>query len=233
MKAIILAAGRGERMRPLTDRQPKPLLRAGGRSLIEWQIERLAKAGFTQLVVNVSHLGAQIEAALGSGERLGVKIEYSREPSPLETAGGIAQALPLLQCTAFLAVNADVYCEYDYARLHAVVDDLSAARGRYSAHVVLVDNPPHHIQGDFFLGAEGAISASTGVRLTYSGIGVFRAAMFKDVARGERRALGPMLHEAVGLQTLRGEHYPGIWLDIGTPQRLDQLRALLGPNDAP
>lgn len=231
-KAIVLAAGRGERMRPLTDKEPKPLLRAGGRSLIEWQIERLVRAGFRNLVINVSHLGAQIESTLGDGAHLGAQVEYSREPVALETAGGIAQALTLLGHAPFLAVNADIYCDYDYLRLRPVLDALADERTAWSAYLVLVDNPEHHGQGDFCLGASGILHPSSGRRLTFSGIGVYRPALFAAIAPGERRALGPLLHSCVAAQAVRGEYFPGLWMDIGTRERLQHLRDRLGSKHA-
>src|SRR5262245_25263011 len=167
MKAMILAAGRGERMRPLTDRLPKAMLEAGGRPLVARLIERLARAGFTELVINVSHLGETIERGLGDGAALGVRIAYSREASALETGGGIAYALPLLGDAPFVAANCDVYCDFDFGRLRAAGDAL--ARGGAAAHLVLVDNPPHHPAGDFCLEG-GRVSAAGHERLTFSGI---------------------------------------------------------------
>ena len=227
MTAIILAAGRGERMRPLSDAVPKALLPAGGRSLIEWQIVRLVEGGFRELVINVCHLGEQIEAALACGKRFGARIVFSRETVALETAGGIAQALTQTDGAPFIAVNADVYCEYDYARLHAVLALLARAQTQADAHLVLVDNPPHHAQGDFALAADGALQENGGARLTFSGIGAYRPALFAGITPGERRALGPMLHRLARDGRLRGEHYAGRWMDVGTPERLQQLQELL------
>lgn len=214
-------------MRPLTDEVPKALLRAGGRSLIEWQIIRLASAGFRDLIVNVSHLGGQIEAALGSGDRLGARIEYSREPVALETAGGIAQALAKLGAAPFAAVNADIYCEYDYARLRGPLAALADSRARAGAHLVLVDSPPHHPQGDFALGPDGFVRQAGSNRLTFSGIGVYRPQLFAAIMPGERRALGPLLHELASADALSGEYYAGPWMDVGTPERLQLLRRRL------
>jgi MurNAc alpha-1-phosphate uridylyltransferase len=227
MKAIVLAAGRGERMRPLTDRVPKPLLRAGGASLIEWQIARLVAAGIRDIVVNVSHLGEMIEAALGNGAGLGVSIRYSREPQALETAGGIAQALPLLGNAPFVALNADVYCEYDYATLADAVPRLDAERPGWCAYLVLVDNPGHHPRGDFTLGPGNELGIGDAQRLTFSGIGLYRPEFFASIAPGSRRALGPMLLEAASAGCIYGERFGGRWLDVGTPERLAQLEALL------
>jgi MurNAc alpha-1-phosphate uridylyltransferase len=231
MKTIILAAGRGERMRPLSDHVPKALLRAGGRSLIEWQIVRLVKAGFRELVINVCHLGEKIEAALCDGAHLGARIEYSREPVALETAGGIAQALAKLEGAPFLAVNADIYCDYDFSRLRPVLARLAAAHRRVSAHIVLVDNPAHHPHGDFALAPDGSVHAGRGQRLTFSGIGAYRPQLFDAIAPGERRALGPLLHDLVGKGELSAEYYAGMWMDIGTPERLQRLQALFAPDD--
>ena len=231
MKAMVLAAGRGERMRPLTDTVPKPLLRAGGASLIEWQIRRLAEAGIRDLVVNVSHLADAIVAALGDGARLGTRIAYSREPEALETAGGIANALALLGSDPFLAVNADVYCEYDYGRLPAALQRLEAHGTDWQAYLVLVPNPPHHPHGDFSLAPDGTVRDGQGERLTFAGIGAYRPSFFAGVAPGSRRPLGPMLHEAAAAGRVHGERFDGRWMDIGTPQRLQALRALLGDRD--
>lgn len=216
-------------MRPLTDHTPKPLLDAGGRALIEWQIARLAAAGIREVVVNVSHLGERIVAALGEGERLGARITYSREPVALETAGGIALALPMLGERAFIAVNADVYCDFDFAGLVQIAARMDAdPRGRMQAHLVLVPNPGHHPRGDFALDASGRVlgGASAG-RLTFSGIGVYAPAFFAGIEPGERRALGPMLHAAAARGALTGERFDGLWMDIGTPARLEHLRTLL------
>lgn len=215
-------------MRPLTDHTPKPLLRAGGRSLIEWQIVRLVAAGIRQIVVNVAHLGEQIVEVLGSGEALGASICYSREPVALETAGGIALALPLLGAGAFIAVNADVFCEYDLRGLVAIADRMNEERSSCArAHLLLVPNPEHHSRGDFSLGVSGRIAPEGGRRMTYSGLGVYEPAFFASVVAGERRALGPMLHAAVARGEVTGEAFEGLWMDIGTPARLDELRKLL------
>jgi MurNAc alpha-1-phosphate uridylyltransferase len=227
MRALILAAGRGERMRPLTDLVPKPLLEAGGRTLIEWQIERLARAGLRELVVNVSHLAGQIETALGDGSRHGVHIAYSREPAALETAGGVAQALDLLGDAPFVAVNADIYCEYDYASLLPVLAGMAGAGGEPHAHLVLVPNPSHHPLGDFVLGADGRIANDGALRLTFSGIGAYRPAAFRHIVRGSRAALAPLLRGLAERGELHGERFDGHWVDVGTPQRLDGLRSFL------
>jgi MurNAc alpha-1-phosphate uridylyltransferase len=224
MKAMILAAGRGERMRPLTNHLPKALLEAGGRPLVAHLIERLARSGISELVVNVSHLAGMIERALGDGSRYGARIEYSREAEPLETGGGIAYALPLLGDAPFLVVNSDIYCDFDFARLTAVATSLAPGPGL--AHLVLVDNPPHHPGGDFSLGA-GKVSADGPVRLTFSGIGVYAPALFAAVERGARCQLAALLKPAMARGLVSGEHHRGLWMDIGTPLRLESLdRAL-------
>lgn len=223
--AMILAAGRGERMRPLTDRTPKPLLPVGGKPLIVWHVERLRAAGFSHLVVNHAHLGAQIEAVLGNGGAFGVSIEYSREASALETAGGIATALPLIRGAAFAVVNGDIYTEYDFGRLADPLARLAA--GHDQAHLVMVDNPPQHPRGDFVLDNErvksGEQSAETQPRLTFSGIGVYRRTLFADVRPGEKAPLAPLLRQAMDAARVSGEHYTGRWTDVGTPARLAAL----------
>jgi MurNAc alpha-1-phosphate uridylyltransferase len=216
MKAMILAAGRGERMRPLTDHTPKPLLPVGGKPLIVWHIERLARAGFRELVINHAHLGRQIESALGDGSRFGVSITYSDEGEALETAGGIAKALPVLGEEPFLVVNGDVYTDYDFGRLAA------QPMGGVVAHLVLVDNPPQHAQGDFHL-EDGRLVERGVSRLTFSGIGVYRPELFASVIPGSKAKLAPLLHAAIAQQRATAEHYRGDWVDVGTPERLHAL----------
>jgi MurNAc alpha-1-phosphate uridylyltransferase len=196
---MILAAGLGERMRPLTDHTPKPLLEAGGKPLIVWQIERLRAAGFTDLVINHAHLGRKIEDFLGDGARLGVAIAWSREPEPLETAGGIATARNLLGDAPFLVTNGDVYAEFDYGRLLPVLADM-AANPDHLAHLVLVDNPPHHPQGDFTLEGDRVMQPPTHAagRLTFSGIGCYRPELFAGIAVGSKAKLAPLLHRRHG-----------------------------------
>ncbi|MFP5407959.1 MAG: N-acetylmuramate alpha-1-phosphate uridylyltransferase MurU [Gammaproteobacteria bacterium] len=221
---MILAAGRGERMRPLTDRTPKPLLAVGGKPLIVWHIERLRAAGFDRIVINHAHLGQQIEDALGNGDAFGVTIAYSREGSALETAGGIATALPLIGVDVFPVVNGDVYCEYDFSRLAESMARL--AGGQDQAHLVLIDNPPHHPQGDFVLEAGRVIPAaltSAPSLLTFSGIGVYHRALFADTPVGEKAPLAPLLRQAIDAGRASGEHFGGRWVDVGTPERLQQL----------
>ncbi|MBI5461218.1 MAG: nucleotidyltransferase family protein [Gammaproteobacteria bacterium] len=231
MKAMILAAGRGERMRPLTDTTPKPLLRAGGRALIEYHLDNLVRAGIADIVVNHAHLGAQIVAALGDGARYGAQIAYSPEPEgALETGGGIQRALPLLGDGPFLVVNGDIWTDFDYA---ALPHDFAGL-----AYLVLVDNPEHHPAGDFCLrdgrvydnsgdNAGDNTGDGNGPRLTFSGIGLYRAALFAGCAPGQF-PLAPLLRAAMARGEVRGMHYTGRWWDIGTPQRLAELDRLLG-----
>ena len=229
MKAMILAAGRGERMRPLTDRFPKALIEAGGRPLIAHVIERLARAGYAELVVNVSHFAGMIERVLGDGSRYGVRIVYSREAQPLETGGGIAYALRLLGESPFLVVNSDIYCDFDFARLAAAAATL--APDRRLAHLVLVDNPSHHPGGDFAL-AGGNVSGENHGRLTFSGIGVYSPALFAGVARGARCQLAALLAPAMARGLVSGEHHRGLWMDVGTPLRLEALERELAARSA-
>lgn len=221
MKAMILAAGRGERMRPLTDHTPKPLLEAGGKPLIVWHIERLVRAGITELVINHAHLGQQIEDRLGDGRQFGAQIRYSPErPAALETAGGIAHALHLLGGGPFAVVNGDIYCEYDFAHLKARMQAL--ATGSDAAHLVLVNNPSHHPTGDFHL-QQGRLLPSGDPRLTFSGIGVYKPSLFEHLDRNAAAPLAPLLREQLALGRVSGEHYTGGWVDVGTPERLEQL----------
>jgi len=216
MKAFILAAGRGERMRPLTDSTPKPLLMAGGKPLIVWHLERLAAAGFREVIINHAHLGEQIEAALGDGSQWGLSIRYSPEPpGALETAGGIANALPLLGDQPFLVVNGDVYCDIDFGHFSGS----TAAE----AHLVMVANPAHHAGGDFSLDGQRVIYANGKQTLTYAGIGVFSLSFFTSVKRGEVMKLRPLLDAAIAASTLTGERFAGRWVDVGTPERLAEL----------
>jgi MurNAc alpha-1-phosphate uridylyltransferase len=223
---MILAAGRGERMRPLTDHTPKPLLQAGGKPLIEWHIERLVRAGITDLVINRAHLGAQIEQALGDGNQLGATIRYSDEGTALETAGGIAFALPLLGNEVFAVVNGDVYCDFDFSSLSARAATLAASADM--AHLVLVDNPEHNRKGDFCLTDERIVPTPhiqnpNSQVLTFSGIGLYKPALFDKIVRGSKAPLAPLLREQIALGKVSGEHHRGLWMDIGTPQRLDEL----------
>lgn len=218
MRALILAAGRGERMHPLTDRLPKPLLEVGGRALIEWHIAALRAAYVTELVVNLGHLGERLRAHLGDGRRFGVDIAYSPEPpGALETGGGILRALPLLGEAPFIVVNGDVWTDCRFDTLPSEPDG--------SAHLVLVDNPPHHPGGDFAL-EEGRVTLNAAPRLTFAGISVLRPELFAGHAPG-RFPLGPLLRAAIGAGRVTGEHHRGRWHDIGTPERLAMLDAEL------
>jgi len=214
MRAMILAAGRGERMRPLTDDTPKPLLRIGGQTLIEHHVHALAQAGITELVINHAYLGEQLVRALGDGNAYGVSITWSPEPDDaLETGGGIHNALPLLGDAPFLVVNADVWTDYPFAGLPNAPDGL--------AHLVMVDNPAHHPDGDFAL-SNGQLSQQGPHRLTFSGIGVYRPALFADCTPGAF-PLAPLLRAAMDKDAVSGEHYTGRWFDIGTPERLAEV----------
>jgi len=216
MKAFILAAGRGERMRPLTDQTPKPLLMAGGKPLIVWHLERLAAAGFTEIVINHAHLGTLIEQTLGDGAPWGLHIQYSPEPpGALETAGGIATALPLLGDEAFLVVNGDVYCDWDFNRARQLTGK--------TAHLVMVTNPAHHSGGDFSLDGERVVYTNAEQTFTYAGIGIFSPSFFANVTPGTIMKLRPLLDAAIAAGTLTGERHDGRWVDVGTPQRLAEL----------
>ena len=220
MKAMLLAAGRGERLRPLTDSVPKALVEAGGKPLIAWHLERLAAAGCREAVVNVSHLGERIVEALGDGRRFGLRVTYSREAERLETAGGIAQALPLLGAGPFVLINADVYCEFPLERL------LGRALGARLAHLVLVPNPEHRPRGDFALAA-GEVRSDGAPRYTYAGLAVLSPELVGSVRAGEKAALAPLLYAAADAGRMSGELYEGLWEDVGTRERLAKLEALL------
>jgi MurNAc alpha-1-phosphate uridylyltransferase len=231
MRALILAAGLGERMRPLTDTTPKPLLRAGGKPLIAWHLEKLAALGVREVVVNTSWLAPQFPDTLGDGARWGLRLHYSYEgPVPLETGGGIHHALGLLGDAPFLAVNGDIWTDYDFARM--------PREPAGDAHLVLVDNPPQHAAGDFVLHAGGAVAGDGGERLTFAGIGVYRPALFAGWraiigdapgagATPPRFRLAPLLRAAMARGAVTGEHHRGAWTDVGTPQRLIRLDAVL------
>jgi len=224
MRTMILAAGRGERMRPLTDRCPKPLLEVGGRPLIVWHLERLARAGLREVVINHAHLGEQLERALGDGARWGLRIAWSPEREALETAGGIANALPLLGDAPFLVINGDVWCDFDPARARTIAAQMRAAGE--DAWCVLVPNPIHHPDGDFGL-VTGRLSNAATPRRTFAGIGVYRPGFFGAIPRGERAPLGPLLRAAADAGRAGGELHTGRWVDVGTPQRLAELDAQL------
>jgi len=211
IKAMVLAAGRGERMRPLTDRVPKPLLPVAGKPLIVHHLEALSRAGFDEVVVNLSWLGEQIRELLGDGGDFGLAIEYSEEPEALETAGGIVQALPLLG-ERFVVVNADIYTDYDFARLRSV---------EAAAHLVLVANPAHNDDGDFALSGS-RVRNHGDIRYTFSGIACYRRELFAGLEPG-KRPLAPLLREAAELDRVSGELFDGYWSDIGTPERLREI----------
>jgi MurNAc alpha-1-phosphate uridylyltransferase len=217
---MVLAAGRGERMRPLTDREPKPLLRVGGKRLIEYHLERLAAAGFLEVVVNTAWLGDRIEAAIGNGSRHGLSIVYSHErPEALETGGGIFNALPLLGAEPFLIVNGDVWTDIDFAPLRRAPDE------GVLAHLVLVPNPPQHPRGDFRL-EDSRVLEGEGTRHTYSGVGIYRPELFAGCVPGKYPLL-PLLRRAIDARALTGELHRGRWSDIGTIDRLNALDAEL------
>ena len=236
--AMILAAGRGERMRPLTDHTPKPLLVAGGKRLIEWQIERLVQAGVQRIVINHAWLGEQIPAALGDGSSYGAQFTYSDEGTALETAGGVARALPLLNSDYFIVTNGDVYCDFPYAKLLARQATMQA--NDLQAWLVLVPNPPHHPQGDFALHHESVVdtesqkhvtaSTLTSERYTFSGIALYHQRLFSQIGRGESAKLAPLLRAAITQAQVGGELFTGTWVDVGTPARLTELDLLLKNN---
>lgn len=225
MKAMILAAGRGERMRPLTDQCPKPLLAVGGKPLIVRHIERLAAAGITELVINHAHLGHMLEAALGPGDAFGVRICWSPEPpGALETAGGIRQAMQFLGGNPFLVVNGDIFCEADFAPLARIARSLSPEGDL--AHLLLIDNPNHNPGGDFALDG-GRVLSDGEARLTFSGIAAYHPALFAPLEAGRPARLAPLLRAAMGEGRVSGEHFRGRWVDVGTPERLALLDASL------
>jgi N-acetyl-alpha-D-muramate 1-phosphate uridylyltransferase len=228
---MILAAGRGERMRPLTDHLPKPLLEVGGKSLIVWHLERLARAGFKQVVINHAWLGHKIETALSDGARWGLKITYSPENEALETAGGIARALPLLGDQPFLVVNGDVFCEFDLGRAHSMAAQLEPwGAPALDAWCVMVPNATHHPQGDFAV-SKGLLASPRLEKglpgLTFSGIAVYLPAFFHSVPQGSKMPLRPLLENGIAKKALGAECYDGLWWDVGTPERLGALDALL------
>ncbi len=229
--ALILAAGRGERMRPLTDAAPKPLLRAGGKRLIEWQIEALARAGVKSIVVNVAHLPDQFEAALGDGRRYGVALRYSREgehaDDALESLGGIVKALPWLGSVPFIVTSGDIVTDFRYQQLGSASERL--LQGDADAHLVLVDNPPFHLRGDMSL-VDQRIDPDATPRMTYANIGIFAPRLFADVAlalQGARAPLFPWLYQTARAGRVTGERYNGRWWNAGTPDELASLDAEL------
>ncbi|OIR24938.1 N-acetylmuramate alpha-1-phosphate uridylyltransferase MurU [Bathymodiolus thermophilus thioautotrophic gill symbiont] len=216
MKAMILAAGRGKRMMPLTKNTPKPLLKTKGKPLIEHSISALKKAGITDIVINTAYLGEQIKTHLGDGKKFGVQLQYSTEQHALETAGGIIQALPLLGGQPFIVINSDILCDYDLSSLALPLNSL--------AHLVLINNPEHHPDGDFSIDTEQKITFNKNNRLTFSGIGIYHPSFFKNYRRTQcALALYPLLKEAINNQQLTGEYHSGYWHDIGTPKRLELI----------
>lgn len=244
MRAMILAAGRGERMRPLTDSTPKPLLQVGDKPLIVWHIERLVAVGITHIMVNHAWLGTQIEHYLGNGSRFGAQISYSPEPVPLETAGGIAQALDFFQDEPFLVINGDVWCDWEPARLHTITAAL--AQHAALAWLLLVDNPEHNPSGDFALAlpqdahTHDRFNTINPIRalthpdvvalpdpkrsMTFSGIGIYKPQLFAGLPAGTAAPLAPLLHDLVQNNQALGSYHSGQWTDVGTPQRLYQLQ---------
>lgn len=219
MKAMILAAGRGERMRPLTDINPKPLLKANNKALIEYTVEALVKAGFVDIIINLAYLGEQIEAYLGDGTRYQANIQYSYEgESGLETAGGIKNALPLLGAKPFLVINADIYCGFP---LHTLIN-----KEFNLAHLVLVNNPKHNPTGDFAIAKNHHLNPVDTMKYTFSGIGIYHPELFANLKPG-KSALAPLLKTAMSNQKITGELYEGFWIDIGTVDRLAALESSL------
>lgn len=230
--AMIFAAGRGERMRPLTDAQPKPLLKVAGKSLIVWQIEALAKAGISDIVINHAWLGEQIPAALGDGSLFGVRLHYSAEGQALETAGGIAKAMPLLKSLSdspiFLAVSGDIYTDYNYAGLYAKAAEMARAE-QAQMHLVMVDNPSFHAAGDFKLanGQLFAKDAEHGQSLTFGNIGLYDMRQFDGLPLGEKIPMSPYYKASIAEGLASGEYFNGVWENVGTPEQLNELNAQL------
>ncbi|HYD81915.1 MAG TPA: nucleotidyltransferase family protein [Paucimonas sp.] len=237
MKAMIFAAGRGERMRPLTDTCPKPLLKVRGRPLIVWHILNLVRAGITEIVINHAHLGHMFEETLGDGSRFGAKLLYSAEGTALETAGGIAKARHLLGTEPFVAISGDIYCpHFDFAQVLDVLEDNDIwgnphpADKRDIAWIYLVKNPPYHPKGDFAL-SNYAIAAQGEPMYTFANIGVYRPEMFDGIVPGERAKLGPLLYDYAAQGRIGGEVYSGFWENVGTVGQLEHLNAPLQGND--
>jgi MurNAc alpha-1-phosphate uridylyltransferase len=228
---MILAAGRGERMRPLSDATPMPLLEAGGKALIVWQIDALARAGFTDVVINAAHRADALIDALGDGSRLGVHIRWSREPEPLETAGGIATASPLLRAGPVLIVSGDIWTRFDYGSLAPAIDRMSTQPTGPRVHLVMVPNPPYHAAGDFVLDGE-RVELAGGPRLTFGNIGVYDSALFRGLTRGVKLRMLPLYHAWINQRIVSGERYDGPWVNVGTPADLAALDASLAPDAA-
>ena len=224
--AMILAAGRGERMRPLSDACPKPLLTVGGKPLIVWQIEALARAGFRELVINAAHRASQLAETLGDGAALGVRIAWSLEAEALETAGGIATAMSLIPEGPFIVVSGDIWTDYDYAGLQARVERIACDNAAPRVHLVMVPNPPYHPAGDFALDGEH-IRRDGPNRLTFGNIGVYDSALFRELPRGVKLKLLPLYHQWIGLGQVSGERFGGPWVNVGTPADLAALDSRL------
>jgi MurNAc alpha-1-phosphate uridylyltransferase len=226
MKAMILAAGLGTRMRPLTDHTPKPMLRVAGKPLIEHHVNRLVTAGFVDILINHAYLGEQIENYLGDGKQFGARIQYSREGTPLDSGGGIFRALPLLGDEPFLALNADVWTDYPLQQLlslRAAIDGKNRL-----AHLVLTDNPPQHPHGDFYLSSDSRLHAeSDNKKLTWTGIRVMHPTLFDGCSDGIF-SIVPLLKKAMTMGLVSGEYFSGLWIDVGTPERLSEVNRLAG-----
>ena len=224
--AMILAAGRGERMRPLSDATPKPLLRVGDKALIQWQIEALARGGFRDIAINVSHRADAIVEALGDGSRFGVRIRYSREAEPLETAGGVATAAGLLADGPVLIVSADIFTRFDYATLLPRVAAMRNPDAASRVHIVMVPNPPYHADGDFALAGD-RIEERARDRLTFGNIAVYDSALFRGLPRGVKLRMLPLYREWIARRIVSGERYDGPWTNVGTPADLAALDSSL------
>jgi len=229
--AMILAAGRGERMRPLSDQTPKPLLRVGGKPLIVWQIEALERAGFRDIVINASHHAAQLTEFLDDGNRWGVRIQWSIEATPLETAGGIATASPLLPGGPVLIVSGDIWTTFDYATLIPRADAMSRDPATPRVHLVMVPNPPYHPDGDFVL-HDGLLHIEGGTKLVYGNIGLHDTALFRDLPRGVPIRLLPLWGDWMTQELVSGERFDGAWANVGTPSDLASLDAQLSESAA-
>ncbi|HHJ36302.1 MAG TPA: nucleotidyltransferase family protein [Gammaproteobacteria bacterium] len=214
MRAMILAAGRGERLRPLTDTTPKPLIKVAGKTLIEYHLNNLAKAGFKEIIINTAWLAEKIHKELEDGSKYSVSIQYSDEGEALETAGGIIRALPLLGEGPFLVINGDIWCDYDFTKLPELAPDIQA-------HLILVDNPEHNPEGDFSI-QDGQIKNTANTLYTFSGIGLYRRTFFAEQGSGPA-SLAPIIRKKCDNDLVSGEHYSGIWTDVGTLERLKEL----------
>ena len=229
MIAMILAAGRGERMRPLSDALPKPLLEVGGKPLVVWQIERLVAAGFARIVINLAHLGSIVEAALGDGTRFGASIRYSREAEPLEVAGGSASALPLLGDGVVLVVSGDIHTEYDYSTLRARADAMSTTDQAPHLHMVMVANPAYHPGGDFVLERDRLMleASDDGQRTTFGNIALYRTSLFRELPRGKKLKILPFYRDWIARGWASGELFSGRWANVGTVADLASLDSQL------